>query len=82
VTLADALKIAAQAKPKPQHRQPLDKLQRGTTTVEQFTTGVTALAKSYDVMGSAVADMQKRIDQMRADLDHALNSPGQRRLQS
>ena len=63
MTLKEAIAIAAQAKPK--HRQPLDKLQ-GTVTVEQFSAGVTALAKSYDVMGHRVADMQKQLDRARA----------------
>jgi hypothetical protein len=77
MTLHDALMIAAQAKPK--HRQPLDKLQAGIST-DQFAAGVTALKKSYDAMGNTVVTMQKRLDQMRADLDHIENNPGARRL--
>jgi hypothetical protein len=77
MTTAEALAIAEQAKPK--HRQPLDKLLTGIST-DQIAAGVTALSKSYDRMGGTVADMQKRLDQIRADLDHVENNPGARRL--
>jgi hypothetical protein len=77
MTLAEALAIAAQAKPK--HRQPLDKLQ-GSTTVADVTAGGTALTKSYAALGGTVADMLKRLDQARADLDHIQNNPGEKRI--
>jgi hypothetical protein len=70
MTTAEALAIADQARPT--HRQPLDKLQ-GSATVEQFSTDVTALSKSYGVMGSAVMDMQKRLDQAAADVEFLQN---------
>jgi hypothetical protein len=76
MTLKEALAIAAQVKPK--HRQSLDKLQ-GSTTVADVSAGVTTLRKSFDAMGGTVGDMQKRLDQMRADLDHIENSPGAKR---
>jgi hypothetical protein len=76
MTTEEALAIAAQVKPK--YRQPLDKLQ-GSTTVANVSAGVTTLNKSYGAMGDTVADMQKRLDQMRADLDHIENNPGAKR---
>jgi hypothetical protein len=81
MTLAEALAIAAQVKPK--HQQPLDKLQ-GTVTVEQFSSGVTALSKSYAAMGGTVADLRKRVDHIAADVEYLENfTPGAppRRLQ-
>ena len=63
MTTAEALAIAAQAKPK--HQQPLDKLQ-GSTTGAQPSAGLEALSKSYNAMGSTLADMQKQLDRARA----------------
>jgi hypothetical protein len=63
MTTAEALAIAAQAKPK--HRQPLDKLQ-GSNAAAQIAVGVAALNKRFDAMGGTVADMQKQIDRARA----------------
>jgi hypothetical protein len=85
VTLAEAIAFAEEVKSsrhKPSARTAFNKLQGSATAVDRFAAGVVALSKSYDAMGGTVAGMQKRIDQMRADLDHAVNSPGQRRLQS
>jgi hypothetical protein len=76
MTLKEALTIGEQAKPT--HRQPLDKLQ-GSTTVANLSAGVIALTKSYAAMGGTVAEMQKRLDQARADLDHIQNNPGEKR---
>jgi hypothetical protein len=70
MTLQEALAIADQTKPT--HRQPLDKLQ-GSTTAAVLSAGVEALAKSYDVMGSAIVDMQKRLDQAAADVEYIQN---------
>jgi len=63
MTLAEALAIAAHAKP--EHRQPLDKLQ-GSTTGAQLSAGLEALSKSYNAMGGTLADMQKQLDRARA----------------
>jgi hypothetical protein len=63
VTTAEALAIAAQAKPK--HRQPLDKLQ-ASTTAGQLSADVAVLSKRFDGMGGTVADIQKQIDLARA----------------
>jgi hypothetical protein len=75
MTLAEALAIAEQAKPK--HRQPLDKLQR-SAAVAKHVAGVAALAKRFEKLGADVFEMQKRIDQIEAGLmrveDH-LNQP-------
>ena len=63
MTLAEAFKIAEQAKP--EHRQPLDKL-HGTAATAQFSAGAAALNRRLDAMGGTVADMQKQIDWARA----------------
>jgi hypothetical protein len=63
MTLAEAFKIAEQAKPK--RRQVLDKL-HGTAAAGQFSADVAALSKRFDAMGGTVADMQKQIDRARA----------------
>jgi hypothetical protein len=81
MTLAEALDIAAQAKPK--HRQPLDKL-HASTTAEQLSDGVTVLSKRFDGLGGTVAGLQKRVDQIAADVEYLENfTPGMppRRLQ-
>jgi predicted nucleic acid-binding Zn-ribbon protein len=77
MTTAEAFAIADQAKPR--HRQPLDKLRTGISA-GQIALGAAALAKTYDAMGGTVADMQKRLDQIRADLDHVENNPGAKRI--
>jgi hypothetical protein len=75
MTLAEALQVASQARPK--HQQPLDKLRAGTTT-DQITAGVVALAKSFGVITGTVAGMQDQLDRARAGIvlyeDH-LNQP-------
>jgi hypothetical protein len=76
MTLADALKIAAQAKPT--RRASLDKLQRGDALVK-FTAKVADLSKRYDELTGDFADIRKQLDQMRCDLDHCANSPGEKR---
>jgi hypothetical protein len=58
MTTAEALAVAAQAKPK--HGRPLDKLQG--ITAAHFG----ALQKSFDVMGHAAMDMQKQLDRAQA----------------
>jgi uncharacterized protein YhaN len=62
MTTAEALAIAAQAKPK--HRQPLDKL--AGTTVAQLSAETDALNKRFDGMGGTAADIQKQLDRARA----------------
>lgn len=65
VTTAEALAIAAQAKPI-RHR-PLDKLH--DSAVANVATGATELAKRFDIMGHAVSDMQKQIDRAKAGVE-------------
>jgi hypothetical protein len=77
MTLAEALAIARHAKPKP--RAALDKL-AGSDALAKHVAGVTALAKRFDKLGTDISGIQKRLDQILADLDHVENSPGQRRL--
>jgi hypothetical protein len=69
MTLHDALMIAAQAKPK--HRQPLDKLQ-GSTAAD-LSTGVTALRKSYDVIGNDVSDIAAQLSKIADDVAYLQN---------
>jgi len=64
---------------KPKHRQPLDKLQVANAQAKH-AAAVTALSKRFDKLGTDIAGMTKQLDQVRADLDHIENSPGQRRL--
>jgi hypothetical protein len=63
MTLQEALAIAAQAKPK--HRQPLTKRQAGLIA-KRLSAGADTLNKSFDVMGSTLADTQKQLDRARA----------------
>jgi hypothetical protein len=70
MTLADALKIAEQAKPK--HQQPFNKLQ-GTTTAADLTTGVTALSKSYAAMGNSLSGMTAQLQKIAADVEYLEN---------
>jgi hypothetical protein len=70
MTLADALKIAEQAKP--QHRQPFNKLQ-GSTTAADLTTGVTALSKSYGAMGNSLSGMTTQLAKLAADVEYLEN---------
>ncbi len=65
MTLQEALAIARDAKPL--RRASLDKLQ-SSTSAAQFSTDVTALAKSFDVIGGTVAEMQKQLDRARAGI--------------
>jgi hypothetical protein len=76
MTLSEALAIAAQAKPL--RRASFDKLHRSFAAA-QFMADVIALSKRYDVLGGTVADMQKRLNQIAADIDHLENTPGQKR---
>jgi hypothetical protein len=81
MTTHEALMIAAQAKPK--HRQPMDKLQ-GSTAAD-LSTGVTALRKSYDVIGNDVSDITAQLSKIAADVEYLENfKPGSpvRRLNS
>ena len=39
----------------------------------KFSVGVAVLSKSYDVMGSTVNDMQKRLDQAAEDVEFLQN---------
>ena len=80
---AEALAIAALAKPKQPDRIPMDKLHRATA--EGISAGVADLAKRYATMVGTVADMQRRIDQAAADVEFIKNyEPGQppRRMHS
>ncbi len=72
MTTEEALAIAAQAKPK--DRQPLDKLTAGN-----FSARAEALSKRFDELAGDVADIRKSLEQMRADLDHCENRPGEKR---
>jgi hypothetical protein len=76
MTLQEALALADKAKPT--HRQPLDKLQRGDAMVK-FVAKVADLAKRHDELAADFAEIRKSLDQMRSDLDHCANSPGQKR---
>ena len=71
MTTAEALAVAALAKPK--HRQPLDKL-HASTTAGQLSADVAVLSKRFDGMGGTVADMQKQIDRARAGVDLYANA--------
>lgn len=62
MTLSDALKIAAQAKPI--RRQPLDKLHD-----RSIAAAADALAKRYDAIGGTVSDMQKQLDRAKAGVE-------------
>jgi hypothetical protein len=76
VTLQEALAIAAQAKPTQKHRPPLDKL-HASTGAGQFHADVEALSKRFDGMGEAALGLQKRIDQIAADVEYLENfKPG------
>lgn len=82
MTLTDALKIAAQAKPI--RRQPLDKL-HGSTTTTDVSASVSALLKSYAAIGGTAVEIQKRLDQLAADVEFVQDfQPGQpvRRIHS
>jgi hypothetical protein len=83
MTLAEALKIAEQAKPKLKARVAMDKLQ-GSATAAQFTARVEALNKSFDAVGQALSGLKRRLNQIEADVEYLQNfQPGQppRRLQ-
>lgn len=67
MTLSEALAIAAQAKPKHQHRQLLDKLQ-GSSTSEH--------ALSLQKLAETTSSLQKRLDQIAADVEFLSNTPG------
>ncbi|SDP49442.1 hypothetical protein [Afipia sp. GAS231] len=76
MTLQEALAIAAQAKPKHQHRQPLDKLQ-GSSAAAQLATDATALSKRFDSVEETASSLQKRVDQIAADVEYLENfKPG------
>jgi hypothetical protein len=76
MTLQEALAIAAWAKP---HRHPLDKLS-GSNALAKHVSGVAALSKRFDKLGTDISGIQKRLDKIIVDLDHVENFPGQRRL--
>jgi hypothetical protein len=76
MTTAEALAIAAQAKP--EHRQPRDKLQRGDAAGD-VSARAEALRKRYDAIGNDLSDLTKQLDQLRADLDHIETNPGAKR---
>ena len=84
MTLAEALAIAAQAKPKHQHRQPLDKLQ-GSSTAAQLASDAAALSKRFDSIADTASSLQKRVDQIAADVEYLENftpgAPARRPLQ-
>jgi hypothetical protein len=65
MTIAEALAIADQAKPI--RRQPLDKLH--DSSVANVATGVTELAKRFDIMGHTASDMQKQLDRAKAGVE-------------
>jgi len=77
MTIEQAIAIANQTKPT--HRASLDKLQCGDA-LGQHVAGVTALSKRFGELGADVLGMQKRLDQIRADLDHVENNPGAKRV--
>jgi hypothetical protein len=82
MTTAEALAIAAQAKPK--HRQPLDKLQ-GSTAAAQLSVGADTLNKGFTAMGGTLAKARGQLDQIAADVEYLENftpgSPPRRPLQ-
>lgn len=53
-------------------RRRFDKLQRDDA-LTKFSVGVADLSKNYDVMGSTVNDMQKRLDQAAVDIEYLEN---------
>jgi hypothetical protein len=63
MTLQEALTIALAARAKPEHRQPLDKLQ-GSVSAAQLSANAVALKKSYDVMGGTLAKAQAKLAQL------------------
>lgn len=66
MTLQEALAVAARAKPiERKRREPLDKL--------RFDADVAALNKSYETMGETLSGLQKRIDQIAADVEYIEN---------
>jgi hypothetical protein len=76
MTLQEALAIAAQAKPKQKHRQPFDKLQ-ASTAAGQFASDAAALSKRFDGMADTASSLQKRVDQIAADVEYLENfKPG------
>jgi len=80
MTTEQAIDLANQIK-RPHQRRPLDKL----TTAADVSAGVTALNKRFEVLGGLVMDMQKRVDQIVADVEYLQDfQPGQpsRRYQS
>ena len=75
MTTAEAIAIAAQAKPT--QRQPLDKLQG--SAAGDFSARAEALSKRFDELSGDIAGIRKSLEQMRADLDHCENRPGEKR---
>jgi hypothetical protein len=78
VTTAEALAIAAQAKPI--RREPLDKLHDSS-----IAAAADALAKRYDAMGGTLVKAQAQLNQLAADVEFVQNFvPGQtpRRMHS
>jgi ABC-type transporter Mla subunit MlaD len=78
MTTAEALAIAAQAKPI--RREPLDKLQGNS-----MAAAADALAKRYDAIGGTLAKAQGQLNQLAADVEYVRDyQPGQtlRRMHS
>jgi hypothetical protein len=75
--IEEAIALANRIKAK--HRQPLDKLQR-SDALAKHVASVTALTKRYATLGGTVVNLQKCLDQIRADLDHVENNPGAKRI--
>jgi hypothetical protein len=77
MTTEEAIAFAATVMPL--RRASLDKL-AGSNALAKHVAGVAALSKRFDKLGTDISGIQKRLDQILADLDHVENSPGQRRL--
>ena len=72
MTLQEALAIAARAKPKPPKRIAFDKL-AGSDALAKHVAGVTALVKSFDVMGGTLAMAQGQLAKVAADVEYIEN---------
>lgn len=76
MTLLEALATAAQATPNQRHRHPLDKLQ-ASTGAGQIAADAAALSKRFYGMADALSSLQKRVDQIAADVEYLENfKPG------
>jgi hypothetical protein len=70
--IEEAIALANRVKAK--HRQPLDKLQRSTSTAD-VSAGTTALRKSYDVMGNSLSGMTAQLSKIAVDVVLLENHP-------